>query len=226
MRHRSAPVLSFFAVAALSFAADPLTAVFEHIDAASKTFKGMTADITNTTHTAIVPDDDNVETGNIKLLRSSGTLARILIEFKGRSARAIALDGHEGRVYNPKTNIVNIYDLASKQGTVNQFFLLGFGATSAELKTTYSITYVGEEKIGAQQASHLTLVPKSADTLRTLKQADLWYAANGLVTQQKLLWPGGDYWLVTYSNMKLGAPPEKDLELKPKGATFQKQSLK
>ena len=69
----------------------------------------------------------------------------------------------------------------------------------------------------------MKLVPKSAATLQKLKQADLWFGTNGLVAQQKFLYPSGDYRLVTYSNMKVGAVPEKDLELKtPKGAVIQK----
>ena len=217
--------LVFLALAGLSFAADPLTAVFERIDAASKTFKGMTADLTNTQHTAIVNEDD-VQTGTVKMLRSTGTQTRILIDFKGHGAQTFAYDGHEGRIFNPKTNIVDVYDVGSRQGLANQYLLLGFGATSSELQNTYAITYVGEEKVGAQLTSHLKLVPKSPETLHSLKQADLWYSANGLVAQQRFLSPAGDYKLVIYSDMKLSPPPAKDLELNPKGAKIQKQDLK
>ena len=48
-------------------------------------------------------------------------------------------------------------------------------------------------------------------------------AADGLVAQQKFLYPSGDYKLVTYANMKTGTPPENDLELKTaKGTVIQK----
>ncbi len=80
--------------------------------------------------------------------------------------------------------------------------LLGFGAGSAELKATYNITYLGDEKIGSQPTSHLKLVPKATDTLRSLKQAELWFAENGLVAQQKFVQPAGDYKLVIYSNLR------------------------
>ena len=43
------------------------------IDAAAKTFKGMTADINNTQHTSLV-DSDDTQSGIIKLLRDDGVL--------------------------------------------------------------------------------------------------------------------------------------------------------
>ena len=218
-------VIALFAIAALSGMSDTtdsLTAVFAHIDAAAKTFKGMTADVSNTHYTALV-DDKDVQTGTMKLLVKPG-VTRVLSDLgTPGGGQKVALDGHNVNVYNPKTNIVDVYNLANKQGLVDQFLLLGFGATSEELKSTYAIAWVAEEKIGSQTASHLKLVPKSAETLHTLKQADLWFGVNGLVIQQKFLFPSGDYTLVTYSNMKVGAIHEKDLELKTaKGAVFQR----
>lgn len=221
MMHRCIAILSISLLATIwGFAADPLDAAFARIDAAAKTFKGMTADITNTVHTAIV-DDNDVSTGTIRLLRVNPTRTRLLADLKGATGtQKYAFDGAEGRSYNPKTNVLDIYNFASRQGTINQFLLLGFGASSAELKSTYNVSYVGEENVGEQPTTHLKLVPKSPGDL---KQADLWFSANGLVARQKLLFGGGDYKLVTYSNMKLGALQEKDLDLKPqKGATVQK----
>jgi outer membrane lipoprotein-sorting protein len=219
-------LIALFALAALPGmpdTADSLAAVFAHIDNAAKTFKGMTADVSNTHYTALV-DDKDVQTGTMKLLRVKPGVTRVLSDLGAHGGgQKVALDGHNVNVYNPKTNIVDVYNLANKQGMIDQFLLLGFGATSEELKSTYSIAWVGEEQIGSQTASHLKLVPKSAETLHTLKQADLWFGVNGLVVQQKFLFPSGDYTLVTYSNMKVGAVPEKDLELKTaKGAVYQK----
>jgi outer membrane lipoprotein-sorting protein len=199
--------------------ADPIDPVFARIDAAARTFKGMTADISDMHHTALI-DSDDTSTGTIKLLKVKDG-PHVLIDLKG--AQIISLDGHNMKIFNPKTRIVDVFGLADKRATVDQFLLLGFGATSTELKSTYDVTYVNEEKAGGQQSSHLKLVPKSADTRRQIKQADLWYGSNGLVIQQKLLFPSGDFQLFSYSNMQLTAVPEKDLELKlPKNVTEQK----
>lgn len=198
-------------------AADSLDAVFARMDSAAKTFKGLTADISDTGYTAIV-DDKKVETGTIKLLEGkNGT--RVLLNLKGGSV--ISFDGHKVQDYNPTTNLVDEFAVAPNK--VNQYLQLGFGATSAELRANYDITYAGTEQIGNQQTSHIVLIPKSPETRRDLKQAELWIGDNGLAVQQKIVRPDGDYQLMTYSNMKQGAMPEKELELKLKpGAKIQK----
>jgi outer membrane lipoprotein-sorting protein len=207
----------YLCLTATVHAADSLDPVFARMDSAAKTFKGLTADVSDTAYTAIV-DDRKVETGTIKLLQGkNGT--RVLLNLKGGSV--ISFDGHKVQDYNPTTNVVDEFVVAPNK--VNQYLQLGFGATSAELRANYDVTYAGTEQIGSQQASHIILIPKSPETRRDLKQAELWIGDNGLAVQQKILRPDGDYQLMTYSNMKLGAVPEKDLELKLKpGAKIQK----
>jgi hypothetical protein len=225
MTYRLIAGIALLSVAGVSQTAD-LNAVYGRIDAAARNFKGIAADVSNIEYTALV-DDKNVETGTIKLLRA-GDGTHMLVNLKGAGAgQIVSLDAHKGRVYNPVANIVDEWDITGKQATVNQWLLLGFGATSAELKANYEIAYGSAEKIGSQQTSRIVLVPKTADARKDLKQAELWIADNGpdsgLALQQKFLLPSGNYRLVTYSNMKPGAPPEKDLELKlAKGVQIQK----
>ena len=211
-------------LSAVSLPAAPLDAVFARIDTAAKTFSGVSADLSKTEHTEIV-NDNSVQTGTIKLMRSKNGATRMRIDLKDPGAQSVALDGHQVRIYHPKTNTIEVIDITDKdkQGLVNQFLLLGFGATSAEIKTNYDVTFGADEKIGNKETSRITLVPKAAETKHSLKQADLWIGPDGLVVQQKFLYPSGDYKLVTYSNMKLSSSiPDKDLELKPKGAIEQK----
>jgi outer membrane lipoprotein-sorting protein len=221
MSPRPNVVFAFFALAAVACAADPLAPVFDRIDAASKTFEGLTADITENDHNAVVNEDD-IRTGTIKLARDKSGAIRLLIEYRGSHTDKLAFDGHEGLVYHPKTNILDVFDMAKYQGVVNQYLALGFGASSADLKAAYDITWLGDEKIGTAGTAHLKLVPKSAETKKNLKYAELWYGSSGLIVQQKLVWPAGDYRMVTFSSVRTGVVTEKDLELKPKGATRHK----
>ena len=198
-------------------AADSLDAVFARIDQAAKNFKGLTADITNTVYTALV-DDKNVQTGTIKLLQTKdGT--HVLMSIK--DGQVLSFDGRKGQAYNPKTNVVDEKDFSP--GVVSQYMQLGFGTTSAQLKANYDVSFAGTEQIGNQQPAHITLVPKSPEIRRDMKQAELWIGENGLAVQQKKVHPDGDYELMTYSHMTPGAIPEKDLELKlGPGAHIQK----
>jgi outer membrane lipoprotein-sorting protein len=222
MIDRSMKLGLFVLIAAgLIHAADPADAVFARIDSAAKTFRGLTADLTDTEHNALINSDD-VNKGVAKFLREKPGSMRALITWNNESG-SLEYNGKEGKLYNPKTNTVDVVNLSNKQGTVNKYLALGFGATSAELKASFDVTYLGEETVAGQPASHLKLVPKTHDPGSSLKQADLWYGANGLVVQQKTLAPSGDYKLMLYTNMKLGSMPEKELEIKlPKGVTVQK----
>lgn len=200
-----------------AYAADSLDGVFARIDQAAKTFKGMSADITNTEYTAIT-DGKDVHTGTIKLLRAKDGTHVLLSRPDGL---ILSFDGHVGRSYNLKTNTVDEKSISSS--LVDQYLALGFGAASAQLKANYDVAYMGTEEIGGQRTSHITLTPKSPDMRRDMKQAELWMGENGLVVQQKIVRPDGDYQLYTYSQMKLGAMPEKDLEIKlHAGAKIQK----
>lgn len=220
MGQRVAAVLSMFMIAACFAAADPLDPVFASIDTAAKTFKSVSASISDTEHTALV-DTDDTQLGTFKLLKSKDGI-HMKVAYEG--AQTMAYDPHAGRIYNPKTKVVDELDLnKQQQQEATQFLTLGFGATSAELKSAYDISYVGEDKIGDQATTHLRLIPKAADLKKSLKQADLWYGQNGIVVQQKFLKPSGDYKLVKYSNVQLGGVTDKDVELQlPKGVTVQK----
>jgi outer membrane lipoprotein-sorting protein len=220
MGYRPTVFLSILAIGVSFAAADPLDMVFTRIDTAAKMFKSVSATISDTHHTAIV-DADDTQLGTFKLEKAKDGI-RMRIQYEG--AQTIAYDPHAGRVYNPKTKVVDQYDLSKQQQEeATQFLALGFGASSAELKSAYDISYVGEEKIGDQTTSHLKLVPKAADLRKSIKQADLWYGQNGIVVQQKFLQPSGDYKLVKYSSMQLGNVTDKDVELSlPRGVTVQK----
>jgi outer membrane lipoprotein-sorting protein len=204
------------AAAGLLTAADPLAEVFSRMDEAAAHFTGMTADLKKTVHIEIV-DDNNIDTGTIKLRRTKKGDVRFLVEFQGPDARAAAYAGNEIDLFNPKTNTVSMVDVADKKSMIEQLMLLGFGATSAELKATYDVAFVGAEKLDGQATSHIRLTPKSKDMLNQLKEAELWISdAQGVPIQQKFrTTKAGDYNLFQYHNLKLTAAlKDDDLRLK------------
>lgn len=205
-----------------------LNDAYARLDKASQQFHGLAADIVRTTHTAIVNVDEK-ESGTIKVKLEKGHGTRMLIDFTAPDAQTVSIDSKEAQIYYPKLRTVQAYDIASKQALVNQFLLLGFGATSAELKESYDITLAGTEKIGADDVWRLQLVPKSKEVLQRLKKAELWISFNtGLPAQQKFVTSAsGDFNLATYSNVKLNpAFPDSALKLNlPKGVTVQHPQL-
>jgi outer membrane lipoprotein-sorting protein len=224
---RRLAVLTLFTLPLL--AGEPLSDVFAKLDKAAATFKGMKANVVQTVHTAVV-NDDSIENGNVKLRRAKPGDTRILLEFTNPDPKFIALEGDEGRMYLPKQKVVQVYDLSSRRNVVEKGLLLGFGSTSAEIKESYDVSWVGSESVNGQPAAHIKLVPKSKEVLQSIKQADLWLSlAAGTPIQQRVLTSGGgDYTQLTYSDVKLNPPlSDKDLRLSlPKGVLVQQVGKK
>lgn len=195
--------------------AQSLSEVLASLDAGARKFKSMTADIRDDDYTAIV-NDHSVQSGVIRV-KKSGPTTLMWIDFTGPAAKTIALDANTVRILNPKAKVEQIYDIGGKRSLVDQYLLLGFGVSSADLKRAYTISYVGSADIAGQAAGEMELVPKSPEQLRQLSKVDLWISNSlGIPVQQKFFTGNsGDYKLVTYSRVKLNPNlSDKELQLK------------
>ena len=98
---------------------------------------------------------------------------------------------------------------------MDQFLLLGFGSSSKDLESAYTIRVAGAETLAGQAATHLELTPKSKEVLQHLTKVDLWISdATGYPVQQQFRLPGGDYRMVTYTNVKINPDlPDSALEV-------------
>ena len=192
--------------------------VFKRIDKSAATFKALTADMKRTSHTELVNAND-VEEGTFALKRFKPGDIRILMDITKPEPKKFALGGGKGQAYYPKANEVQVMDVKRHRDLVNELLLLGFGSTSNELKTAYDITLGGPETVNGTPAIRLDLVSKNPEIRRTIKRVELWVAESGLPVQQKLYESGGDYQIVTYSNMAVNRNlPDSAVQLVlPKG---------
>jgi outer membrane lipoprotein-sorting protein len=199
-----------------------LNEAFARLDKTAPQFKSVTADFQRDVYTTVI-DDHEKDGGTIKARREKSHDTRMLIELSGADGKKISVDGGTLSVYTPKLRTEQVFDV--RKGLVDQFLLLGFGASSADLKADYDATLLGTEKLGNETAWHLQLIPKSPDVLKNLKKAELWAGeSSGLPLQEKLFTSAsGDYQLVVYSNVILN-PSLSDGALKlnlPKGVTVE-----
>jgi outer membrane lipoprotein-sorting protein len=219
---RTLLVLAFLAA---PLSADSLADTFAKIDASAAKFKGMTADLQRTDYTALAKDT-SVATGDIKLKRIKQGDIHMLVTLTKPDQEVVAFDGKQASIYFPKTNVEQQYDVSAKKDMVEQVMLLGFGATSADLKAHYDVTSAGAEPIAGQPTAHLKLIPKSADMLKNFRQVELWISNSlGVPLQQKFITSAnGDFHQFTYSNLKLTSSlSDKDLQLKtPKNVQIKK----
>lgn len=198
---------------------DGLETVFARMDRSAASFRTLSSNVSRTSHTAAV-DIDNTESGTMRLKRSKGHDMRMLVDLTTPDAKTVSLQGDTVDIYFPKIKTVQEIDLGKKRDLVEQFLLLGFGSTSAELKSSYKVAYGGEDTVNGDRAARLELIPKSPSVAQQLKKVDIWISdKDGYPIQQKLYLPAGDYMLVKYSEMKVNPDiPDSALKLKlPKG---------
>jgi outer membrane lipoprotein-sorting protein len=187
-----------------SAAPDLLQETFARMDRAAVGFKGLSSDLRKDSYNAVI-NDSTIDSGALLLKRPKPHDIRMLFAVKEPDPKTIAVNGRKAQIYYPKANTVEEYDLGKYKSMVDQFLLLGFGNTSAELLSSYSVMLGGPDTVGNQKATRLVLIPKSKEMLKNLTKVELWISdATGMPVQQKFYWPNsGDYMLATYTNMKI-----------------------
>jgi outer membrane lipoprotein-sorting protein len=216
---RAAIVLAFTTGLSLPAATESLETVLERMDRAASSFKALSTDVKSVQHTAVI-NDDNTDLGRMLLKRSKHDM-RMLVELTQPDRKSIAVQGHKVEIYYPKRNEVEEYDIGERRELLNQFLLIGFGTSGKELSSAYNISVLGADTVAGQPTTHMELVPKSPEVLKNLKKLELWIPeSEGYPIQQKFYLAGGDYKLVTYTNVKVNPPlTDADLKLKvPKDA--------
>lgn len=192
--------------------ADTLPQILSRMDAASRNFQSMTADMKQLSHTEII-DENDTQVGAVRLKKVKNGLLGY-IQFT-EPPKIIAFQSRKLEVYYPKTRVVEEYEISKYSDQLNQFLLLGFGTSGEELQKDYQIRLVGSETVAGQPTTHIVLTPKSQEALEYLKKAELWILDGGSYPIQEKLWKNADdYVLVTYSDVKLNVPlSDKDFAL-------------
>jgi outer membrane lipoprotein-sorting protein len=200
--------LAAVGTAAAAAAPDPLEAALARMDLAAANFKGLSADVAKVAHNALLNDDDRFN-GTIAVRRPRARELTFVLDILPPDPKKVRLTGHKLEMYYPKKNELQIVDLDKKGSkVVDQFMLLGFGSTSAELRSAYRLEFGGPETVAGQKSVRLVLTPKAPEVLAKLPKFELWLSDSmGIAVQQKLWEPGGDYEMATYTNIRLGAGP-------------------
>ncbi|HZT39363.1 MAG TPA: outer membrane lipoprotein carrier protein LolA [Bryobacteraceae bacterium] len=205
-------------IAAAAFAGrapgDALSDVLSRMDKSAQTFESMSANITQLTHTAVIDENDQ-QSGSVRLKRASGGVLGF-VQFTSPQPLVVAFRNRKVEKYYPKTNVVEEYDVDKYGEQLDQFILLGFGASGKDLQKNYRIRLVDAEPLAGKPATHIELIPKSKEALEYLKRAELWIPDDAAYPLQEKLWKNADdYVLINYSNVKLNPPlTDKDFELR------------
>jgi outer membrane lipoprotein-sorting protein len=189
-------------LAGLALRAGSLESVLARIDREAGSFRQMTARLKKVDYTAVL-NDTTVESGEIWLQRSGRELT-MRTEIGQPEPRSVGFRESRAEIYYPKIDTVQIYDLGKQRTLVDEFLVLGFGSTSKEMLKSYAVDLGGEEVVAGEKTDRLVLVPKSKQALEQFPKIELWIPANaGHPVQQRFMQKGGDYYLVTYSDVKI-----------------------
>ncbi len=183
--------------------AQPLQQTLARMDQSSAAFRGMTSKIRRVSYTAVI-NENNIDSGTMFLKRARPRDLRMLVELTEPDPKSVAFQGRKLEIYFPKIKTVQEYDVGKNRSLLEQFLLLGFGSSGRELAANYALKALGSESVSGEKTTRLELTPKSAAVLEQLKKVELWISdSGGYPVQQKFYLPGGDYMLVTYSELKL-----------------------
>jgi outer membrane lipoprotein-sorting protein len=195
-----------------------LESTLRQLDNEARSFHSLTADMERTKVTVVV-NDKSTESGKIFVRRDD----KMRIEITAPDPKTILRSGNELFLYNPKIKQVEEYDLGKHRALVDQFLLLGFGTSGADLQNGYVVTMLGEEALDKHQVVKLELMPKSDEAKKQVSKIHIWLdETTWLPDQQQVFETGsGDYFLIRFTNV-VRNPKLSDNEFKqhwPKGAT-------
>lgn len=218
-----------FSVCALVMAISPpwalpnqtLGEVLARMDMAAKEFKAMAAQVTYITHTEVI-NENTTETATVVMKKVHSGEVEGRVDFTSPDVKTVTFAKREVRIYYPKINTIQVYNLDKHGEQLDKFLMIGFGTSGTELAKDYDVKVLGTETFRAPQAdisiTHLQLVPKSSDARQYVSMIELWIPETGdpYPIREKISQPSGDDRLVTYSDVKINPKLKPDaLQLKP-----------
>jgi outer membrane lipoprotein-sorting protein len=178
-----------------------LKQILSHMNETGKHLKTVSSNFEYTKVTVLV-DDRSTENGQLFLRKSKNP--DLLLRFEKPDQKVILLRKNKAEMFMPKINQIQEYDLEKHAGLVDQFLLLGFGTDSDQLKKSYQIKYLDEEKLGGDLTAVLELTPRDSGVANQISKIQLWISEESwLPVQQKFFEPSGDYLLTRFSSVKV-----------------------
>ena len=192
--------------------ADDLNSVLQKLNDAAKNFHTATANVEfDTIQTEPIPDTD-VMTGTAYYERSGGHFqmaAHFAKHNNQPTAKTYMYTGGVLRVSDTgKEKDAKPYPEASKY---ESYFMLGFGASGAQLADKWDIKYLGTEIVDGVKTDKLELVAKDPAIRKNIPKVTLWMDTTHAVSLKQVFDEGeGESRVCHYTNFKLNQSLPKD----------------
>jgi outer membrane lipoprotein-sorting protein len=207
--------LAIFALCSASACAEPLADVLARMDRSAQSFRSLTGKMHRIQFTAVLSETSAMD-GSLRLKRGTKGATTGVVEFQPPDPRTVFVNGKNIQIYYPKANTVEFYDASKYVSNIDQFLLLGFGTTSAELMKSYDAKSGGVEAIGGKMCTRVELTPKTAQMKQLITKIELWIPeGDSNPLREKVTEPSKNYELVDYSDVQLNPSlPESAFELR------------
>ncbi|MBZ5551992.1 MAG: outer-membrane lipoprotein carrier protein LolA [Acidobacteriia bacterium] len=177
--------------------------ILAELDKAAADFQTLQAKIKNTTYTKVV-DDTSIENGRL-WFQHERRGNKIKLEFKDPARREILIADGRVSIYYPKIKKIDEFALGSEglQNKAELGLLAGVGSSGDTLRKTYSIRYLGEEKIEGKKTVKLVLTPRDAKAKSFFSTQEVWLdAVSWLPVRQKMIEPSGDSLTIDFDDVE------------------------
>jgi outer membrane lipoprotein-sorting protein len=188
--------------------ADTLDAILARMDRAAKEFQAVSTDYQQVDYTAALKDLSGPEKATLRIKRNKSAVSAILI-FDGHSPHTVVIKGGKAYMYYPAAKQEQIYEIGKFGAMLDQYILLAFGTSGAELRKNFDVKLVGTETVDSKSASKIELRPKGGESKKIIAKIELWIPeGESSAIREKVTKDSDDYWLVSYSNINLKARVE------------------
>jgi outer membrane lipoprotein-sorting protein len=187
-------------VLATAGSAATVAEILARMDQAAAKFSQMSADVQHTTHTAVL-NEDSLESGSVRMRRLPTGEIQGLVALSKPDPKFYSFEKRKLRIYTPKINTVQEFDLGEHGEQLDRFLSIGFGTSGKELAQAYQVELVADDKV--PQTTRVKLTPRDPEVKKYLTRIDLWITAENYPVQELLREPSGDTILVNYSNVQI-----------------------
>ena len=194
-----------------------LKTTLAQLDAASKNFKSVQADVKYDNYTRVVRADE-INTGTLYVENTGGITQMGAIVYdlgpNGKPAttpsKVLSYDGKTLQIFAPGVNQVDVFKAGANQAKYEGFLTLGFGGSGTALAKSWNIQDQGPETIDGIKTEKLFLTSNDPSVTSTFSHVTIWVdLAHGISLKQVFFAPNGDMRTATYTNIKLNAPINK-----------------
>lgn len=179
---------------------DMLANVLTNIETTNRKMTGLQATISHQRTNTQLGIKDVAQVGT--LIYKPGAARRVRIDYTKPQTKIVSVNGDKAVLFERDLNQVFLSSINKMQSKNQSYGLLAVLNSAAQLKEKFTITLVGNETVNGRQATHLTLVPRTAEI--NYARIEVWVEnQTWLPTRQIFVERNKDYTEVNFTNLVL-----------------------